>query len=72
MRIELEAQEKALQFSIEEKSEKCNETIRVVEEKKGVLMASANVKFSTKNEEMSEFSEQVNKVTEWGGKMRKM
>ena len=64
LRKQAEAQERALLASIEDKSEKLNEITRFAE-KKRVAIANANVKFSTMYEDMSELSEQVNKVTNW-------
>ena len=65
LRRQTEIQEKALQASIEEKSDKLNETTRVAEEKRRVSIANANVKFSTLNEDINELSERVHKVTDW-------
>ena len=65
LRRQVESQERAFQASIEDKSNKLNETTKVAEEKKRVQIANANVKFSSLNKEINELSEQVNKVTEW-------
>ena len=65
LRRQTEAQEKALQSSIDEKVDKLNETSRLAEEKRKGAVANANVKFSTLNDDINELGEKVNKVSDW-------
>ena len=65
LRRQAEAQERALQASIEEKADNLNETSRISDEKKQIAVANANVKFNILNEDINELSDKVNQVSDW-------
>ena len=65
LRRQTEAQEKLLQASISERTDKLNESSRVFEEKKVAAIATAKVKYDTIVTDTGALADKVNKVPDW-------